>query len=378
MSSALGVLSFAAAVALVTVFSALNETARVDKQAVLVAICCILSCALYVFLMIIYHMVTFVMSHIEHMDGRRRYAQLANQSEKKIVVSTIYIGGTGTFLSLSGLCMWDVTVSVVFLLSLTAVSAMEPQKHADFKRNVDVAKATKTLANLHYALHLSILGALWTILWQDIFTVKSSPWDQNWPMLMFSVAGPLLLRGSCGPPPSQVLEAGLPVGTLWSILVLCWYNNQLHAMFEGTDPSFFVPFLVLCPPALVAILAFVLQGLRRRRTTLALLFMVTALTIRQQVLDTKMMHTLDWFCIVNLLSMLGAAGWLHLFCRTNTERYEATHSLSATVDDEEEGKHLVLSEELDMPDGQAAHTPGHCRTYPSAQLEEQPLAPGNA
>ena len=265
-----------AALALTEGLSAPIGAAPVECM-VLVSLCCLLAQAAYLTLTVMYYLIAFVMQHIEQLPYVAAPAAGGSTAERKVIVTSLYLGGTGAFLALPALCLWDLEVSLAFLGVLTLASLCEPAKYVDFEqRSVDTAAAVRRLGRIHVALHASALGAQATLWW-----LHAPPREHNWAMIMFAAASPLFLRGASALPPSQVLEMGLPVSALWSILVLCWYvpREQDLRFMQAPEPVV-VAFLVLCPPSLTALLACLLQGFRRREGALAVVGLTLAAALR--------------------------------------------------------------------------------------------------
>ena len=64
--------------------------------------------------------------------------------------------------------------------------------------------------------------------------------------------------------PPYALETGLPIATLLSILVVCWYTPV--ELPTAQNLSTWIPMIIFCPPAISVTLAFILRGFRRRQT----------------------------------------------------------------------------------------------------------------
>jgi hypothetical protein len=246
------------------------------QSAVLASICCLLVQAAYLAVTGMYHLIMFVMQHIEQAPALVT-ATTTGTTDRRVIVSSLYLGGTGAYLALPALCLWDLNVTLAFLCVLTVLSLCEPPKYVDFlQRSVDTALTVRRLGHVHLGLHLSALGAQCTLWWQCAPAV-----EHHWAMVLLATASPLLLRGASKLPPSQVLEMGLPVSALCSLLVLCWYlPREEDVRFLQSPQPVVIAFLVLCPHSLAALLACLLQGFRQSLGTLAVVCLTLAAALR--------------------------------------------------------------------------------------------------
>jgi hypothetical protein len=216
-------------------------------------------------------------------------------SHRDALISSMYMGGAGAFLALPALCMWNITASACFVLILTGIGFfMEDAKIAEFKANVDTASAVTSLRKLRWAHSLSLAMAGVWIAYLDSYYEQQF----QWPLIMLASASPLLLRiGSVRMmpltkmllTPAQSLETGLPVSTLLAILVLCWYSPVERLIVK--DDLFArtaIPMLVLCPPCLAAVMAFILSGFHHKRSSAVATMLLIACAIRQQAVDRRM------------------------------------------------------------------------------------------
>jgi hypothetical protein len=48
---------------------------------------------------------------------------------REVVISSMYLGGTGTFLAVSPLCMWDCAVTLAFLVALFLIALLDTPRH---------------------------------------------------------------------------------------------------------------------------------------------------------------------------------------------------------------------------------------------------------
>jgi hypothetical protein len=94
----------------------------------------------------------------------RQYANLP----RNVVISSMYFGGSGAFLAISPLCMWDVTVTASFILSLIILSWFDCGKVAiDFKPNIDTASVISNLKKLRFVIHFLIASTLCIVMGID-------------------------------------------------------------------------------------------------------------------------------------------------------------------------------------------------------------------
>ncbi len=248
-----------------------------------------------------------------------------------VVISSMYLGGSGAFLAIPPLCMWDFTISSAFIASLVILSFFDCGKVvSDFRPNVDTGQVVTNLKALRGALHLGVLGTVFSVTWLDSRIIEGQVFGSSngnngtafkhwgaeglllrWPLVLLAASSPILLRaggGGVGPfmhslPPSQTLETGLPVSILLSILVICWYSpleSTLLLLPPLQDSSFLarlIPMLILSPPFLSAALAFVLRGFRNRSSYMTAIILTCTLVVRQQIRN-KMSTYLDWATVL--------------------------------------------------------------------------------
>ena len=70
------------------------------------------------------------------------------------IIASMYLGGSGAFLALPALCMWDTSVTVAFLASMQFGSMWEKVKVLEYKPNVDGVTAIGILRGKPIALWL--------------------------------------------------------------------------------------------------------------------------------------------------------------------------------------------------------------------------------
>ena len=311
----------------------------------------------------------FVQQHIHAKPHVRRYSL-----PRSIIISSMYLGGSGAFLSILPLCMWDFTMSASFICSLLFISCIDAKPiPKDFKPDVDVASTTRNLKWLRFGYHMSAFISLLIILWIDtreeiiyyiipMITTSSFPQflekqvsvnnqtsqpetylqmsenkvllegrtglSNKWPLIMLSASSPILLRAGCGGvgnfffslPPSQTLETGLPVSTILAILVVCWHNpsESIVQDFLGIiDYKTAIPLFIICPMCICAALAFILYGFKTRASGIIAILLLIILCIRQQILPAHhMQSTLDWTSLSSVLNTLACLVWYTLYKRS--------------------------------------------------------------
>jgi hypothetical protein len=316
----------------------------------------VLAAALYLLYMIISRVVAIVLHHVETRHSAHILMQeydeepqetnrltteedeeVSEQQEvpalsREAIIASMYLGGSGAFLAIPPLCMWDISISTSFALSLLVIAFLDASRAPkEFRSNVDTVKAIKNIRRLRFLHQTAILGLLLCVLWIDSQdrAFYFNFWAQHdnatmvdgqqWPLVLLAASSPFLLRG--GPSrrhmtPSQTLETGLPICTLLAILVLCWYGpieTSLLTHFNSPLRTV-IPMLVLCPPCIAAALAFVVHGLKTRSAGTAATLLSIALFIRQQTLPAhKMQHKIDWIALSSTLNLLlSALGyWLY-------------------------------------------------------------------
>ena len=242
---------------------------------------------------------------------------------RSVVISSMYLGGSGAFLAIPPLCMWDFTISSAFIMSMIILSFIDCGKViSDFQPNVDTGRAITNLKGIRWALHMAIVATISCVIWLDsreemhvvsiahvngtIFWGEGSGLLLRWPLILLAASSPILLRaggGGVGPfthslPPSQTLETGLPVSILLAILVICWYSPlegallMLAPLRDKMYLATLIPMLIFSPPFLSAALAFVLRGFKNRSTYTTSMILTIILVVRQQI-ERKVTSSLD-------------------------------------------------------------------------------------
>ena len=335
------------AVVLCVTFTGLNTplvAGDTGRQTVLAAAFSVLACAAYVMFMVVSRVGGFVMSYIEHghydeLEPPGRYegedesllvvegegglgARQLAAANRDAIVASMHLGGSGTFLALPALCMWDTAATACFVLSLACIGFVsEETKVAEFRPNVDTALAISRARQLRGALYGGLLLTLVGAVWLDVHYTRAGEGLQ-WPLMLLTAASPLLLRLGSMPAaagarllmtPTQCLEAGLPVCTLLATLLLCWYSPLDEVLVrEELLTRLAIPMLVLCPACLSAIVGFVLRGFRQKHSGVTATILALACVVRQQAVERGFAARGDCavfvFCLFTL-AMLAASLW---------------------------------------------------------------------
>ena len=206
---------------------------------------------------------------------------------REVVISTMYLGGTGVFLSIAALCMWDCALTIAFLLALLFIAILDFETDGGGRR---------TLLGWALCVALALTLALTTAIEA---TSGRSPEGEVplWPFLGLCAVSPFMLRAAGGGvhhgglfhslTPVQTLETGLPVTVLLGALLLSWFGladlqEHLLAPELMRSPVFWCMAL-LVPNLLGSSLAFLLYALRKRDTLHAVAVMVPVLVVRQHL-----------------------------------------------------------------------------------------------
>lgn len=274
-------------------------------------------------------------------------SRLRQRLPRSVIISSMYLGGSGAFLAIAPLCMWDFTMSASFAASLLFISIVDAKKvDSEFKPDVDTAGTIRKIKWMRWSFHACALVSVFLILWLDtreeieyyavpiIESVESSlypivqiapspstPLAPNtsfregtvpfktqgtlifegrtglaykWPLIILSASSPIFLRAGGGGvskfyyslPPSQTLETGLPVSTILAILVLCWHNSSeliMRDIQSMIDFKTALPMFLVCPLCVAAALAFVLYGFKRRSSGIISVVLLLIMCVRQQI-----------------------------------------------------------------------------------------------
>jgi hypothetical protein len=233
---------------------------------------------------------------------------------RSVIISSMYLGGSGAFLSIIPLCMWDFSITASFINSMIVISMVDAQKKfSEFRPDTDKAQAIKNLKYLRLAYHLLSLGGTIIIGYNDIEKIPNNTNRSNirekieilmlkWPFLFLATCSPILLRAGGGGvgnfiysiSPSHTLEIGLPISVLLSTLVLCWYS-PLQSVYETTKFSMntVIPMFIVCPLCISGALTFILYGLKRRSCGVISCILLMVLAIREQLHHEHRFETLS-------------------------------------------------------------------------------------
>jgi len=87
---------------------------------------------------------------------------------RSVIISSMYLGGSGAFLAIAPLCMWDFTMSASFAASLLFISIIDAKKiDTEFKPDIDTAGAIRKLKWMRWSFHFCALVSVFLILWLD-------------------------------------------------------------------------------------------------------------------------------------------------------------------------------------------------------------------
>jgi hypothetical protein len=190
---------------------------------------------------------------------------------REVVVSSMYMGGVGSFLAVAPLCMWYPPSTMAFCVALTLIAMHEEKK----------------IIFIVVCIGLTIgLGA-----WIEAAKMQVEVGPELWTQIVVGAASPFFIWASTGAAgasmfyhrlsASQTLETSLPVSLVLSILVICWYSpvEEMISM-SAFRTGRLVTMLVLVPPYLSATLALLLHAFRTRKIAVAALVFTFILSIR--------------------------------------------------------------------------------------------------
>lgn len=109
-------------------------------------------------------------------DRKRRNAALQSNNSsnlkrrlpRSVIISSMYLGGSGAYLAIAPLCMWDFTMSASFIAALLFISCIDTQKiDCDFKPDVDTAGAIRRLKWMRRSFHFCAFVSILLILGLD-------------------------------------------------------------------------------------------------------------------------------------------------------------------------------------------------------------------
>lgn len=226
---------------------------------------------------------------------------------RSTIISSMYLGGSGAFLSIIPLCMWDFSVTSSFISSMLTISMMDAKRiSAEFKPDVDKAQAIQRLKLMRNGYHLIAIVATILTGYLDMRNSSQHSMDMGkvftikWPFLFLAACSPILLRAGGGGvgnfihsiPPSQTLEIGLPVSLLLAILVLCWYPSIEDIFRANTfQLNVVIPMVLICPLCIAGALTFILYGMKRRSCGVISVILLLMLATRQQIHKRHRFHS---------------------------------------------------------------------------------------
>ena len=306
------VLGFACSVALSTALSAINQHQILPKDLPIInALFCIEAALIYFLYMLVSSVLALALSCIEQRPQAAAYDPVPRGFHRDALISSMYLGGSGCFLALPALGFWDISITVAFLLSFTLLALLtEHTKHPDFTPNQDKAAVLAHLRGFRWALYTLLL------LLQLGLLAKAGP--SSFLLLLLAFVSPLLLRMALtnnhgAVPPSQVLEAALPVSCLHAVLVIGWYNSMADFTTSDKDLATFVPMLVICPFCQAASLAFILRAFSQKQSLpLAVVLTLTAFVV-QQATAHRLAARSDWALLALALALLLACAALAFY-----------------------------------------------------------------
>ena len=93
--------------------------------------------------------------------NKKRHIVQSQRLPRNVVISSMYLGGSGAFLAIPALCMWDFTISAFFIGSMTILSIIDFGKIvSEFRPNIDTGSAVTNLKAIRYALHMAIMATI--------------------------------------------------------------------------------------------------------------------------------------------------------------------------------------------------------------------------
>ena len=234
---------------------------------------------------------------------------------REVVVSNMYLGGMGAFLSIAPLCMWDPPCTLAFCIALLCIATCSERAHW---------------------LTGSVASTLLCVTWiESTKNQTNHDGPAPWPHIVVAAASPFLIRSSAGTllhhrlSPSQTLETSLPVAVVLAILVLCWYVSLLYFYSQPTnfnhrysplEETLLVPTLsstatramILVPPYIAATLALMINAFRTRNIATVAAVLSAILVVRQACLTlTLASFKEDWRtapeCVAIASALVGIA-----------------------------------------------------------------------
>jgi hypothetical protein len=90
-----------------------------------------------------------------------------NNGHREALISSMYLGGAGSFMALPALCFWDISVTSTFLISLTLIALFSDHtKLQDFSPNQDKRRVLSTLKRFRWSLYGLIIALLLGVMFQ--------------------------------------------------------------------------------------------------------------------------------------------------------------------------------------------------------------------
>lgn len=230
---------------------------------------------------------------------------------REVIIHSMYVGGTGTYLAIEPLCMWNCSSTLAFLASLLCISVWDHRLTTT--TTTTKARYSKQKSALVGLLGLTLLLSA-AVQHSHNSTTMMSPKNTTTtvtallgqltthpitlsplPSLLLAAVSPFLLRISGGGmhlghlfhtmTPGQTIETGMPIGLLWGALVLCWLNSFDASLFPAVvglfEPARLWAVLLLAPPALAATIGFLFYTLRKRTSLISVAVLLLVLVVRQ-------------------------------------------------------------------------------------------------
>ena len=224
---------------------------------------------------------------------------------REVIIQSMYCGGTGLYLAIEPLCMWNPNTTLAFLGALWLISVWDYEQHAK-----PVHQLQHRVLAAHMALTLLLLGFVQhspqhhphphphnhnnnnaTMLTMMTHPIAFS----QWPSVLLSACSPFFLRLGGGGmhlghlfhtmTPTQTLETALPIGLLWCTLVCSWLSSFDASLFPIAhsllEPTRLWRALVFIPISLAAMIGFLFYTLRKRTSLISVAVLAFMLLLRQ-------------------------------------------------------------------------------------------------
>jgi hypothetical protein len=190
---------------------------------------------------------------------------------REVVVSSMYMGGIGSFLAVAPLCMWYPPSTMAFCIALMLIAIR------DEKKKIIPIFVCAGLTMGMGAMKLQVVG-----MWPQIAVGALSPFF-IWASTGAADASPFYHRLSA----PQTLETALPVSLVLAILVLCWYSPVEETIsLSRFSVARLTTMMIIVPPYLSANLALLLHAFRTRKIAMAALILTFVMSVRQTLLST--------------------------------------------------------------------------------------------